>query len=103
MKIIEWIRSRRELSRQQVRCGFLVYVFFNLAFTRFQSDDERWKSISKRIDSSFDENLINVVERNALKAYSMLKIFKRVDADLYLNSDQTVVYRLMSEVGFTYV
>ena len=103
MKIIEWIRSRRKLSYEQARGGFLVYVFFNLAFTRFQSDEERWRDIRYKTDSAVDEKLIDEAERDALKAYSMLKIFKRVDADLVLKSDQTIVYKLMDEVGFTYV
>ena len=103
MKIIERIRSRRKLSHQQARCGFLVYVFFNLAFTRFQSDEDRWQAIRDKTDRAVDEKLIDAVERDALKAYSMLKIFKFVDADLALKSDQTVVYKLMDEVGFTYV
>ena len=103
MWIIEWIRSRRELSRQRARGGFLVYVFFNLAFTRFRSDEERWQAIRYKTELAVDEKLINEAERDALKAYSMLKIFHRVDVDLALKSDQTVVYSLMQEVGFTYV
>lgn len=103
MKIIEWIRVRRKLSFEQARGGFLVYVFFNLVFTRFQSDDERWRAIRYKTDRAVDEKLINEAERDALQAYSMLKIFKRVDADLALKSDHTVVYKLMQEVGFTYV
>ena len=103
MKIIDYIRSRRKLSHQQARCGFLVYVFFNLVFTRFQSDEERWRAIRYKTDRAVDEELIAICERDALMAYSMLKIFKRVDADLALKSDQTDVYRMMQEVGFTYV
>jgi len=103
VKIIDYTRSRRKLSFQQARCCFLVYVFFNLAFTRFLSDEVRWQAIRDKIDRAVDEKLIDTAERDALKAYSMFKIFNRVDADLLLKSDQTVVYRLMQEVGFTYV
>ena len=103
MKIIDYIRSRRKLNFQHARCGFLVYVFFNLAFTRFQSDKVRWQAIRDKTDRAVDEKLIDTAERDALKAYSMFKIFKYVDAELLLKSDQTVVYKLMQEVGFTYV
>ena len=103
MKIIERIRAWRKLSFEQARVGFLVFVFFNLAFTRFQSDDARWQTLERKLDTAVCESLVSQDECNALKAYSMLKIFKRVDADLALKADQTIVYRLMQEVGFTYV
>ena len=103
MKIIEWIRSRYKLSYREARGSFLVFVFFSLAFTKFMSNEERWHVLAAKIEGAVDEKLIDVTERDALKAYSMLKIFKRVDADLALKSDQTVLYRLMEEVGFTYV
>ena len=103
MKIINWIRSRRKLSIEESRCAFLKSVFISLAFTKFISNEDRWQMIESNIVWAFKSDIIDVSESDALKAYSMLKIFKRVDADLALKSDQTVVYRLMQEVGFTYV
>lgn len=103
MKIAERIRSRRELNRKTVRCGFLVHVFFHLAFTRFQSEADRWENLTRRLDDALSEKLITESERDALKSYAMLKIFHRVDAELVLKADQTIVYNLMNEVGFTYV
>lgn len=103
MKIIEWIRSRRKLSFEQARLGFLTFIFLNLAFTRFCEDGARWRNLSSKCDEAVSKQLVTQEECDALKAYSMFKIFKRVYADLLLKSDQSVVYKLMQEVGFTYV
>ena len=103
MKITEWIRSRRELNRKTVRCGFLAYVLIHLVFTRFQTEADRWKDLTRRLDDALFEKIITQSEYYALKSYAMLKIFHRVDAELVLKADQTIVYNLMNEVGFTYV
>ena len=103
VKIIECIRSRRKLSFEQARLGFLTFIFLNLAFTRFCEDDARWRNLSAKCDEAVGKRLVTQDECNALKAYSMFKIFKYVDAELLLKSDQTIVYKLMQEVGFTYV
>ncbi len=103
--IRERIELRRERKRRHQRIGCLVDTFYNISFRRplWKGDDNRYKWISNGLDYAAQDNIISSEERDALKAYAMLRIFKRVDADLALKSDHTIVYRLMDGVGFTYV
>ena len=103
--IRERIELRREKRRRRQRVGCLVDTFYNISFRRplWKGDDNRYKWISKSLDYAAEDNIISREERDALKAYAMLKIYERLDADLALKNDLTIVYRLMDEVGFTYV
>lgn len=102
--IRERIELRRERKRRRQRIGCLVDTFYNISFRRplWKGDDNRYKWISNGLDYAARDNIISSEERDALKAYAMLRIFKRVDSELVLKADSSIVRRLMNEVGFTY-
>lgn len=99
------IERWRQKKREHMRKGCLVETFYQLSFRRpiWKGDDNRCKWIIDGLDCAANDLEITLEERDALKAYVYFKIYKKVPAELVSKADQTIVYRLMEEVGFTYV